>query len=508
MQAIDQYAIRDCGIPGVVLMENAGIETVECLWQKFPDLAEKKVLVFSGKGNNGGDGFAAARRLFNQGVDVQVFLLGRRTQLKQDARVNADIAFNIGLPVREVDEQNIQSIDHSLRHGHIVIDAIFGTGLHTAASGLYERVIEKINAAAGKYVVSIDLPSGLDSDTGRRIGPHVRANLTVALALLKRSHLLFPAAEAMGEVQVVDISIPQKAVESQPVAVNLVEEEDIRSLFKARPADSHKGLYGHVLVIAGSRGKGGAAGLAGLAALRAGAGLATLALPEGLCKSVEFSPLETMTLPLPETKNGSFALAASETLLEQCRGKSSVAIGPGLSTDPESVALLEEILPKIECPLVIDADGLNCLALSKGLLGRLKSPTVLTPHPKEMARISGRDIRDILEKRIEIASEFASVNSVCLILKGGRALAALSDGTVYVNSTGNSGMATAGTGDVLTGMVAGLLAQGFDVKSASISASYLHGLAGDIFARENSETSLIAGDLLRNLPESMKRILP
>lgn len=507
MQAIDQFAIGDCGISGAVLMENAGIGVVSCLWQKFPDLKQKKVLVFSGKGNNGGDGFVIARHLFNQGVDVQVFLLGKRAQLKQDAKTNAATAFKIGVPIQEIHEKNLESVEHPLRHCHIVIDAIFGTGLKAAAGGLYEQVIQKINAAE-KFVVAVDIPSGIDSDTGQLMGAHIRAGLTVALALMKRSHLLFPAAEAMGEIKVADIGIPQQAVDHQAVAINLVEEADVRSFFKKRPADTHKGNYGHVLVIGGSRGKGGAAGLAAMAALRSGAGLVTLAVPEGCNQSLEFNPLEAMSLPLPETKNGSIDLSAKDLILEQCRGKSAVAVGPGISTDPETVALLEEILPRIECPLVIDADGLNCLALSKGLLSKLPPNTVLTPHPKEMARMCGTDTKAVLAQRIETASQFAAKHSICLILKGAGTLSAFADGTVYINPTGNPGMATGGSGDVLTGIAAGLLAQGFETKAACIAAVYLHGLAGDIYAEENSETSLIAGDLFRNLPQTMKRILP
>lgn len=503
MQEIDRCAIEVYGIPGLVLMENAGRAVVAVLREKFPDITQKRVIVFSGKGNNGGDGFVIARHLFNLGCSVRVCLVGKRSQLKTDAKINADIAFKLGIPIDEIEQT--RAIQHDLRHCHIIIDALFGTGLTKAVEGIYAKLIEEINSAE-KYVVAVDIPSGIDSDSGRFIGPHIRANLTVALALPKRSHLLYPSADAMGEVRVADIGIPREAIDKQAIHINRVEEEDIRALFKKRPANTHKGSYGHVLVIAGSKGKCGAAGLTGIAALRIGAGLVTLAVPASCHQALEFNPLETMTISLPETKNGSIDISAKDLLLEQCRGKTAVAIGPGISTEPETVQLLHELIPELECPMVIDADGLNCLAL--GLLPRLKAPAVLTPHPKEMARIAELTTQEILDNRIEVAFRFATKNSVGLVLKGAGSLMAFPDGSVYINPTGNPGMATGGSGDVLTGMIASLLAQGFDIKSATLAGTYIHGLTGDVYARENSETTLIAGDLLRTLPASLKRILP
>lgn len=507
MQAIDQRAIQEYGIPGIVLMENAGLGVVKLLVEKFSDLARKKVLVICGKGNNGGDGFVIARHLFNRGVEVEVVLLGKRSQLKQDAKTNADAAFQIGVPIKEVDENNLDRCLHTLRHCHIIIDAIFGTGLDSPVTGWLERVIEKINKAE-KFVIGVDIASGLESDSGKIIGPHIHTDLTVALGLMKRSHLLYPATEAMGEVRVVNISMPQKAVEEQNITVNLLEEEDIRSLFKKREPNTHKGDYGHTLVIGGSRGKGGAAGLAAMAALRMGAGLVTLAVPQGCYHSLEFNPLEVMTLSLPETKSGSIDVAAKDLILEHCRGKSAVALGPGITTEPETLQMMEAVLPGIECPMVIDADGLNCLAASKTLLSKLTPNTVLTPHPREMSRISGVDTQAIQEDRIGSALDFARKHRVVVVLKGARSVIAVPDGSVYINPTGNPGMATAGSGDVLTGVIAGLISQGFSSTSAAYAGTYIHGLAGDDYASENSETSLIAGDLLRTLPASLKRILP
>ncbi len=507
MQAIDRLAIEKYGASGLTLMENAGQGVVTALKKRFNNLSNKRVIVFCGKGNNGGDGFVIARYLLNLGAEVITLLTGKLADLKTDAAVNAESAIDLGVTVREVNINNLSSFDLSIENCDLIVDTLFGTGLTRPASGLYEQTIEKINTAK-KFVIAVDIPSGIDSDTGRLIGPHVKANLTFALGLLKRGHLLYPAAEAMGEVEIVDIGLPRGAVDSQQLRVRVTEEEDLRTWFRPRPGDSHKGTYGHVLVIAGSRGKGGAAGLTALASLRAGCGLVTLALPEGCQRALEFHPLEVMTVPAPETVSGSFALAAKGVLLNHCKGKSAVVIGPGLSTDPETIELLNNLLPRIDCPMVIDADGLNGLAQHPRLLSTLKSDTVLTPHPKEMSRLLGLKTGDILKNRIEAATEFATKHSLCLVLKGAASLIALPDGSVTINPTGNPGMATAGSGDVLTGIIASLVAQGLSSGEAAIAGSYLHGLAGDIFTEAETQTSLIAGDLLRILPESLKRILP
>ena len=506
MQAIDRTAIEKFGIPGLILMENAGLAAASLLHENVPDLEEKKVLIVCGKGNNGGDGFVIARHLFNDDVQVDILLLGKRQQLKSDARVNADIAFKMGIPIHEVTDKNLNAQSHLLRHCHIIVDALFGTGLTKPAGGLFEKVIKKINAAQ-KYVFAVDIPSGVDSDTGHLIGPHIKATVTAALVLLKRSHLLFPSAESMGEVQILDISIPHEAIEKQNIPVAWMELGDIQSLIPERSANTHKGEYGHTLVLAGSRGKGGAAGLTGLAALRAGAGLVTLAVPESCQQALEFNPLETMTVALPETKSGCVSTQAIDTILESLKGKSALAIGPGLSMDKETVLLLETLLPLIKCPLVIDADGINALGKSEKLIDQIRAETVLTPHPKEMSRLSGWSVQDILSQRIERASEYAQQHDVTLLLKGARTLVAFADGTVLVNPTGNPGMATAGSGDVLTGLIAGLISQGLSVPSATSAGAFIHGMAGDIYVESNHETPLIASDLLDKVPEAIKRIL-
>jgi ADP-dependent NAD(P)H-hydrate dehydratase / NAD(P)H-hydrate epimerase len=503
MQAIDRHAIDDLGIPGITLMENAGVGIVRELQRIFTDLPRKKVFIFCGKGNNGGDGFVIAQHLFNLGSDVRVLLTGKISELKGDAGINASSTQKIGIQVDELDSDNLNRHDHKLRHCDIIIDAVFGTGLNKPVSGFLEKVIDKINQFE-KFVVSVDINSGVDSDSGQLIGPHVKSSLTVALAYWKLGHLLHPSAGVMQETRLIDIGIPDKAHEGQTIRVHQVVEEDIKTYFHKRNANSHKGDYGHVLVLAGSRGKEGAAGLTALAALRAGAGLCTLALPDSCQKSIH--PMEVMTVPLPETANGTLSLKAKESILSHLKGKSAVAIGPGITTDPETVALIGELLPLIQCPLVIDADALNAISANKEWLDILNPQTILTPHPKEMSRLTGVSTQEIQRNRVAIASQFAADHSLTLVLKGSPSLIGLADGTVIINSTGNAGMATGGSGDVLTGIIAGLMAQG--IPQASVAGAYIHGQAGDYFANNESETTLIAGDLLRCLPETLKRILP
>jgi ADP-dependent NAD(P)H-hydrate dehydratase / NAD(P)H-hydrate epimerase len=505
MQAIDRHTIDDLGIPGITLMENAGVGIVQELQKRFADLSEKKVFVFCGKGNNGGDGFVIARHLFNLGSEVRVLLAGKVSELKGGAKINAASAQNIEVQIDELESGNLNKFDHKLRHCDIVIDAVFGTGLNKPASGFIEKVIDKINQFE-KFVVSVDINSGVDSDSGQLMGPYVKSSLTLALAYWKQSHLIHPSAGVMQETQLIDIGIPAKARDGQNICAHLSDEKEIKSYFRKRDPNSHKGDYGHVLVLAGSSGKEGAAGLTSLAVLRSGAGLCTLAIPES-CKKLD-TPMEVMTVPLPETAKGTFSLKAKNTILDLLKDKSAMAIGPGITTDPETVALIGELLPLIHCPLVIDADGLNALSTNKDWLKKLQSETVLTPHPKEMSRLTGVPTQDIQKNRIATAANFATDNNFTLVLKGSPSLIGLCDGTVIINPTGNAGMATGGSGDVLTGIIAGLMAQGMPSQKASIAGAYIHGYAGDYFAQSESETTLIAGDLLRCLPESIKRILP
>ena len=506
MQDIDRTAIDDYGIPGIVLMENAAKGVIASLFKKFPDIKDKKVGIFAGKGNNGGDGLAVARLLANEDISVTVYLLSKKVLLKGDTKTNLEKAEESGIKIFEiVSLDELEAVKDNILKNDIFIDAIFGTGLTSGVKEYYTDVIKFINSSK-KIVLSIDIPSGLSSDTGEIIGEHIRADMTVALCLPKIGEILYPAAEYAGELDVVNIGIPELIINNKDIKINLIEERDaVRILPKRRP-NTHKGTYGHLAVIAGSRGKGGAAALSSISALRAGAGLVTLALPECLNISFEVGIPEVMTFPLPDTKDGTIDKSALDILIKFLEGKSAVLIGPGITTNPSTSSLIKNLIKKVSCPMLIDADGLNIIADKIELLKDKPSPVVVTPHPGEMARMLNTTSKEIQANRIESSRKLSAEYGIYVILKGARTIVATPEGEVYINPTGNPGMATAGTGDVLSGIVAGFLSQGLSARDSSILGVYLHGLAGDIAAEKLSQTALIASDLIKTFPEAVKRV--
>ncbi len=504
MREIDRKAIEEIGIPGAVLMENAGIRIVHVLFERFPCLAKERIVIVAGKGNNGGDGLVVARHLVALGAAPKIILLASGSDLKGDAALNFSIAGKIGVNIVQAPtEEAWRKVRRELLHASIIVDAIFGTGLERAAGGVFGAAIKDINRAPG-YKVAVDIPSGLSSDTPLLIGPAVRADLTVALASPKISHVLPPAEESVGELAVVGIGIPEALFEDPGLKLSLIERSEIAPLLKRRKRDTHKGTYGHVLIVSGSRGKTGAASMAGRAALRMGAGLVTLATPAGCLPAIARGTAELMVEPLAETPEGTLSEGAAGRILELARGKDGIMIGPGISTNPSTARLLARILPEFRVPLVIDADGLNIISENTTLLGRLRAPTVLTPHPGEFARLAGVSTGEILEKRLGFASDFAVKHRVVLVLKGYRTLIASPDGRVRINPTGNPGMATGGSGDVLSGMIASLAVQAKDLQAAAAAAVYVHGLSGDLAAAKLGERPLIAGDLIRFLPAAVR----
>lgn len=506
MQNIDRKAIEEYGIPGIVLMENAGSGVVSSLLKRFPDINDKKVGVLAGKGNNGGDGLAVARLLTDKGIATVVYLLSKKDMLKGDAKTNLEKAEEMGVKIFEITSlDELETVKDDALKNDIFVDAIFGTGLNSGVKGYYIDVIKFINSSK-KFILSIDIPSGLSSDTGEIIGEHINADMTVSLCLPKVGEILYPAAEYAGNLEVVDIGIPESIIDKENIKVNLIEEKDVIGLLPKRKPDSHKGTYGHLVVIAGSRGKGGAAMMACLSALRAGAGLVTAAIPSCINLAFETGIPEVMTLPLPDTEDGTIDVSASDILLKFINGKSAILIGPGITINPSTSALIKKIVKEIKCPVLIDADGLNILADDIGLLKGRHSPVIVTPHPGEMARLLNTTSKKVQGDRIGAGRRLATEYGIYVILKGARTIIATPDGDVYINPTGNPGMATAGTGDVLSGIIAGFLCQGLSAKDASILGVYLHGLAGDIAAANLSQTALIASDLIRALPETIKRV--
>jgi len=500
MRDIDRKTIMDMGIPGIVLMENAGLAIVHAA-ERFQ--GARLISIFVGKGNNGGDGLVAARHLANKGYTVKIYLMASADKFSGDALTNLQIAQKLSLHtelVLSVDDLIIRRAE--IAKSDLIIDAIFGTGLSGPVRGFASDVIEFINST-GITVLSVDLPSGLGADTGKVEGECIRATHTVTMALPKRGLLIYPGAEYVGELEIADIGIPYEV--AQNIAINMIQAGDAKKLLPKRPGDSHKGTYGRVLVLGGSVGLTGAAAMASQSALRAGAGLVTLGIPESLNPAMEVKLTEAMTLPLPETQSQTLSSGSYDKIMGIIDSFDVVAIGPGLSREAETSSLVRELCKNISIPKVIDADGLNALAEYRDILKLLGHNTVLTPHPGEMARLTGRTIKDIQSDRINIAQNFAVENGVILVLKGVPTVIAEPSGEIWLNTTGNPGLASGGTGDVLTGVIAGFIAQGVKPGDASALGAYIHGLAGDLAALDYGETGMLAGDLISHIPKAIRK---
>jgi NAD(P)H-hydrate epimerase len=507
MRNIDARATHEFGIPGILLMENAGAAAADAIEREYDDLERMRIAVLCGKGNNGGDGFVVARHLFNRGHEVLVVLLARHQDVEGDAQVNLRILTRIGVEIAvAADAAAWESVRADLARCDLAVDAILGTGLRGPVRGFLRQVIVEL-ADLDLEVVSLDIPSGLSADTCQVPGEAVQADRTLAMGLPKIPHLLPPAELFCGELSILDISLPQAAIDAEHVALDLVEADAIRNLLPARSRTGHKGDFGHVLVVGGSRAMPGAAALAALGALRAGAGLVTVATGRGAQPLVHAHCAEAMVEPLPETEGGTLSRKGLAPLLKLASGKDVVVIGPGLGRATDVMEVVRRAVEKIASPMVIDADGLNALT---GQLDRVRGsrehPRILTPHPGEMARLIGKRVDDVLRDRLAVARAFARKQQVYLVLKGYRSLVATPGGEVFVNPTGNPGMATAGTGDILSGMIAALVATARDPLDGILTAVYLHGLAGDLAATHRGEMGMIASDLLEHLPEATESL--
>jgi len=508
MREADRITIEELKIPGLILMENAAISVLQAIKEEIPDYELYSYAVICGKGNNGGDGFALARHLLRKNIKTKVLLVGRKEQLKGDALSNYNMLKAYAANIPEVYEENqLPIMQEILAKSNIAIDALFGTGLDKPLTGFYEKVIEELNRFTGT-IISIDVPSGLSSDTGEIIGPAVKSNYTVALAAPKHCHIFPPAEELCGKLIIKDIGIPESAIRRINPFLRLIEEADISPVLEPRKKDTHKKNYGDILIVAGSAGKLGAAWMTAYSAIKSGAGLVTLGVPNSLHLTVMTKVKEIMTIGFPNTKDDTFSSAASEEILKIAAEKDLIAIGPGITTHPEVEKVVQELVKKYSKTMIIDADGLNCLSKDITCLRERKGRTILTPHPGEFSRLTKVPTKDILKEKVIIARDFSVNYQVILILKGYRTLIAFPDGIVYVNPTGNPGMATGGSGDVLTGMVAGFVAQTSEkyIKNAVIAAVYLHGLAGDLAKKKYGEIPLIATDIIKLLPEAIKAL--
>lgn len=509
MQQIDRETIDTFGIPGMVLMENAGRGATRFLLESFPDIAGKKVAVMAGRGNNGGDGFVMARYLSQRGIRVVVCVLASKDKVGGDAGANLRLLQPLGVPLIEIPDIDAFSKQQTfLRHQDIWIDAILGTGLKSDVKDFLSRVISFINQL-NKPVFAVDIPSGLNSETGQPCGICIKAHATATFAFPKIGHMVYPGAHFTGQLRVVDIGIPNSTVAQIAPRQSLITGAQVAGILPARSPETHKGDTGHVLVIAGSPGKTGAAVMTAVSAVRSGAGLVTLATPASLNPVLEAQVLEVMTHPLPEQGfQGLLDESAYETIMDLLSRKSCLAIGPGIGTAPGTRRLVHKIIESCPLPIVIDADGLNCLAGETQVLCGRKIPVVLTPHPGEMARLISATPKAIQQDRITHARNFAEQFDVHLVLKGARTVVAHPDGSVDINPTGNPGMASGGMGDVLTGIIAGLIAQGCPPAAAARAGVFVHGAAADTLAQELSPQGFIASEVMHLIPRIMQRLVP
>ena len=506
MRLVEQAAINEYGIPGLVLMENAGLAVVKAIREIFAgQLAKRRILILAGKGNNGGDGLVVARHLLNAGADPKIFLLGKPEELQGDAAVNWQIARKMAIPYQQIlAERDLNLLRVGLMYTELVVDAIFGTGFKGAMPGLTAQVISLVNEAE-KPVVAVDLPTGTAADSGAVDGACIQAAQTVTFGLPKIGLFLQPAAQFVGRLSVAEISLPQDLLKSQPFNRMLLDEAWCREKIPSRPVDSHKGNFGHVLVVGGSTGMSGAVILAARAAVRAGAGLVTAAVPRCINQIIAIAVTEAMSRPLPETGEGTLARTAMEMIISLAAGKVLV-MGPGLSRQKETVELVRTFAAHIPCPVVFDADALVALAGCQDLLQQSQYPVILTPHPGEMARLLEISTEEVQADRVGAALRAAEEYRAVVVLKGAKTLIATPAGQLYLCPTGNPGMATGGSGDVLAGMIGAYLAQGLAASDAAAAAVYCHGLAGDLAAGEKGWMGLAAGDLVEFLPAVLKNI--
>jgi len=506
MREADRFTIEEIGMSSLVLMENAGRQVVAAMEAAYESRLNGRVAVLCGRGNNGGDGFVVARTLLQRGIDASVFVIGALAEVRGDAKTNLEILGRLGVTVVEInDEQSWELHFSEISQCTLIVDAIFGTGLKSALGGMMETIVADVNASAIP-IVSIDLPSGLSADTAHVIGDCIDASMTVTLAAPKLPLVLPPGEEHAGDVVIADIGIPHDVIDNvEGQHIELLTPEQLRDLIEPRAADSHKGDFGRVTIVAGSRGKTGAAHLSAVGALRSGAGLVTIATACSVLPIIASMAPEYMTEPLEESADGTISSAAVERLLEF--KQDVIACGPGLGRSPAVGEFVRSLLDGATVPLVLDADAITVLADDPGrLVGREDRDVIMTPHPGEMARLIGSTIDEVQANRIDVATDFATTHRVYVVLKGHRTIIATPEGHVFINPTGNAGMATGGTGDVLTGMIAAWLAQLLDAEAACRLAVFLHGAAGDLAEADEGQVAMTATDVIAHLGDALNRL--
>ncbi len=504
MRRIDKLTIEGYGVPSLVLMERAGLAVASRVKELSPT---KKILVIAGRGNNGGDGLVAARILQNWGYRVKALILAEKDALSNDSALQYEITKHFG-----VEMDFTKTISNKDLHSSLIIDAVFGTGINKPINEKLINIFNQINSA-GLPILSVDIPSGISSDTGEVLGGAIKADYTVTFGLPKKGHFLYPGAGYTGRLFIEDIGFDSRILRSKDLKVNLIEKGDISQIITPRQRYSHKGDYGHVLIIAGSKGKTGAALLSAKSCIKSGSGLVTLAVPNSLMDIIQCRITEEMTMSLEDTAEGSLSSKAVDQILSLKSVKfDTIAVGPGIGVTKETEKLIAELIKNSTVPIVIDADGINSLCANPDVLLKARAPITITPHPGEMARFCSSAFRqtyktpDIERNRLDIATKLSTEFNLYVVLKGVPSVISSPSGDIFINPTGNPGMATAGAGDVLTGIIASLSGQGLSPLNAAVVGVYLHGIAGDFAAAQKGQHCLLASDIIDFLSEAFTSI--
>lgn len=523
MRGLDKTAIEEYHIPGIILMENAGLGTVRMMEEELGPSANSFALIFIGPGNNGGDGLVIGRHLHQRGCKSIFFFLVAPDQLTGDAAANMAIVRKLRLPFHVLDSiARVETLSvlykQFINQGkpcYAIVDAIFGTGLTRPVAEQFAEVINFINfsdSVRGIPVIAVDIPSGMDSDNGKILGSCVHADCTATYSCAKPGHVLHHGPEFAGKLHVIDIGIPPEATDQARITTELLDKVTAATLISplSRVDNAHKGTNGHLAVIAGSIGKTGAAALAVKSSLRSGTGLVSLFTPQDLNAVYETLLIEAMTIPLPGSNNFP-GINDLPFITQNLASKNAVVVGPGLGTEPATTDLVLRLYETVELPMVLDADALNIIAKNRDTLGSSAGPRIFTPHPGEMARLLGSSSGEIQDDRVKAAREACSMfgkdgNDCVMILKGAGTIITSSAGITYINTSGNPGMATGGMGDVLSGIIGALLCQKLDPVAAAAAGVFLHGMAGDILY-EMTGFGYTATELEDKIPECIVNIL-
>ncbi|MBR2743385.1 MAG: NAD(P)H-hydrate dehydratase [Clostridia bacterium] len=499
MRKIEGDVMLSGRLSGFDLMQNAAAGVLNQIMEHFDsDVRTKQIVVFCGSGNNGGDGYVIAYMLWERGAKITVVSVSDPAGLSGDAKRAYELYCLTGMGTYTVSE-----IDNKFPKNCVcIVDAVFGTGLNKPLAGDHLRAVEIINSSPA-YTVAVDLPSGINADSGQIMGGCVRADLTVTFAFKKPCHVTYPCINMMGRLVICDIGIKRSDVDAASIRIYETDDKLVDKIIPARKKNTNKGDYGRLIMIAGSKGMAGAAMLAARAAARSGAGLVTAAIPESIYPILASNVPEAVTMPLSQSESGSISKAASDKLIERFKTQTAALIGCGMGNSEDTRELVRTAVRNSGVPVIIDADGLNALSGDLSILQNKSSEIILTPHPKEFSRLTGLSVEEVEADRIKNALEFAKKYGVTVVLKGARTVVASSDGVVYVNSTGNPGMATAGSGDVLAGIIASFCAQGIKPLAAAVAGVFIHGRAGDIAASLLGEYALIASDIIGNLPRAL-----